>query len=77
MKKKNCQNILSSATREDKYIGRHHIIFKWQKKFRNNVDLFNVRYFWFLGVYVSKLISWNYENAIPNKGSKFEIFIIR
>lgn len=34
--KKNCQNILSPATREDKYIGRHHIIFKWQKKkFRN------------------------------------------
>lgn len=30
--KKNCQNILSPATREDKYIGRHHIIFKWQKK---------------------------------------------
>ena len=27
-KKKNCQNILSPATREDKYIGRHHIIFK-------------------------------------------------
>jgi len=30
-----------------------------------------------LYVYVSKLISLNYEKAIPNKGSKFEIFIIR